>query len=53
MCAAIFSSIAAWLIGMFIDANVSINPLGFTEFRILFPILTMGGFILHSVKNNN
>lgn len=52
--AAILSTIAAWVMGLFLDANLQLgDPLGFTSFRILFPILTMGIFILKAVNRKN
>lgn len=52
--AAILSTIAAWFMGLFLDANIQLgDPLGFTSFRILFPILTMGIFILKAVNRKN
>ena len=52
--AAILSTIAAWFMGLFLDANHQLgDPLGFTSFRILFPILTMGIFILKAVNRKN
>ncbi len=52
--AAILSTIAAWFMGLFLDANLQLgDPLGFTSFRILFPILTMGIFILKAVNRKN
>lgn len=43
---AIISSIIAWFIGLLIDANIGFE----LELRILFPMLTMGGFILSKMK---
>lgn len=52
--AAILSTIATWFMGLFLDANLQLgDPLGFTSFRILFPILTMGIFILKAVNRKN
>lgn len=52
--AAILSTIAAWFMGLFLDVNLQLgDPLGFTSFRILFPILTMGIFILKAVNRKN
>jgi hypothetical protein len=50
MITAIVSSIIAWFIGLLIDANIGFEPVGFLELRILFPMLTMGGFILSKMK---
>ena len=52
--AAIFSSIGAWFIGLFIDANIDFgDPVGFLSTRILFPIIVMGLFILKAVNTRN
>lgn len=50
---AVLTTIAAWLAGLVLDANVSPDMLGFLELRVLFPILTMGVFILRAVKEKN
>lgn len=50
---AIISTIAAWFIGLLLDANIGIEPTGFLELRILFPVLTMGVFILKAVNDKN
>lgn len=53
MClAAIVLSIIAWIAGLFIDANLLTDELGFLELRILMPMLVMGGFILHELGKN-
>lgn len=50
MGAAIISTIIAWFIGLIIDANLDSGMLGFLGLRMLFPILTMGGFILYNIR---
>lgn len=51
---AILSTIAAWFVGLLLDANIDFGePVGFLSFRILFPILVMGIFILKSIDKNN
>jgi len=50
--AAIVSTLAAWVIGLFLDANISFNPQGFLCFRLLLPVLAMGLCILRSIKEN-
>ena len=46
--------IIASLITKYIDtANVSRDMLGFLELRTLFPILTMGVFILKAINDKN
>ena len=46
MISAIVATILAWIVGLFLDANISFNPLGFLELRTLFPIIVMGCFII-------
>ena len=43
---AILATIAAWIVGLLLDANISFNPMGFLELRVLFPVIVMGCFIL-------
>ena len=50
---AVVLTIIAWLIGLILDANVSQDMLGFLELRTLFPILTMGVFILKAINDRN
>lgn len=45
---AILSTIAAWFLGLVLDANIDWNPNGFLCLRVLFPIIVMGTFILYS-----
>ena len=35
-------TLAAWLVGLLIDANIPFEPLGFLELRVLLPVLAMG-----------
>jgi len=49
--AAVLSTIAAWFAGLVIDANLDLgDPMGFANFRMLFPLLVMGTFILRAVN---
>ena len=49
---AIFSTLAAWFVGLLLDANIDFgDPVGFLSFRILFPILAMGLCILKSLND--
>ncbi len=53
---AVLSSLAAWFIGMVIDANIDFGPDGFLCLRIVLPIIVMGLFIIKNCgnsKNNN
>lgn len=48
---AILSTIAAWFSGLLLDVNLKLGePMGFASFRILFPILVMGWFILKAIE---
>jgi len=49
---AILSTLAAWFIGLLLDANIDFYPQAFLCFRILFPVLAMGLCILSSIKEN-
>ena len=46
MIGAIIYTIIAWFIGMFLDVNIGLDPIGFLELRTLFPIIVMGWSIL-------
>lgn len=50
--AAILLSVVAWVVGLFADANMMSASyyVGFLELRILLPMLTMGGFLLHQLQ---
>lgn len=50
--AAILLSVVAWVVGLFADANMMSSSyyVGFLELRILLPMLTMGGFLLHQLQ---
>lgn len=50
---AVITTIVAWFIGLFLDANIGFEPIGILEVRILFPVLTMGVFILKAINDNN
>lgn len=50
---AIVSTVLAWFIGLFLDANIDFgDPVGFLSFRILLPILAMGVCILRSIDQS-
>ncbi len=46
MTTAIITTILAWVVGLFLDANIGFEPIGILELRVLFPIIVMGCFIL-------
>ncbi len=49
--AAILSTIAAWFVGLVVDANLNLgDPLGFASFRTILPLLVMGTFILRAIE---
>jgi len=50
---AVLTTIVAWFIGLFLDANIGFEPMGILELRILFPVLTMGVFILKAINDKN
>ena len=39
-------TLAAWFVGLLLDANLDFSPLGFLNLRTLFPVLTVGLCIL-------
>ena len=41
------ATLAAWLLGAVLDANIDFGGVGWLEFRILFPIIIMGGLIIY------
>ncbi len=52
--AAITLTIIAWIIGLFLDANLGTGDFaGFINTRALLPILVMGWFILKSSEHNS
>jgi hypothetical protein len=49
---AILFTLAAWFVGLVLDANIDFDPQGFLCLRILFPILVMGSVVLLSNKGS-
>lgn len=45
-------TLAAWFVGLLIDANIPFEPLGFLELRVLLPVLAMGFCILWRLRQN-
>ena len=51
---AIFSTLAAWFIGLLADVNIDFgDPQGFLALRVLFPVLAMGICILKALKESH
>ena len=46
-------TLAAWLVGLLIDANIPFEPLGFLELRVLLPVLAMGLCILWRLERRD
>lgn len=47
-------TLAAWLVGLFIDANTFSGAyIGFLELRVLLPVLAMGLCILWRLRQND
>ena len=44
--------LAAWILGLVIDANVRIQPQSFLCLRMLLPLLVTGVWVLKSVKDS-
>ncbi len=53
MLAAILSTLAAWFIGLVLDANLPLEPAGFLCLRVVLPVIVMGAFILAAVHRQN
>lgn len=52
--ATILWTLLAWIIGLFIDGNLGYGEsLGFTEFRILFPLIAVGLCVIYAIKKNS
>ena len=50
---AILSTLLAWFVGLFLDANIYFGSDGFLELRILFPVIVMGCFILKRIDKKD
>ena len=50
MLSALILTVAAWGVGLVLDANIGSNPPGFLCLRVLFPVLVMGLCILSKLK---
>jgi len=51
---AVLTSAASWFAGLILDVNIRLGePLGFTNFRILFPVLVMGAFIINAIEKRD
>lgn len=51
---AIISTLAAWFVGLFADANIDFgDPQGFLALSVLFPVLAMGICILKAIKESD
>lgn len=48
----IVSTLAAWVAGLLLDANLDFDPRGFLCLRILLPLLAMGLYLLKAVKES-
>ena len=49
--AAIVSTLAAWGVGLLLDANIDFgDPQGFLCLRVLLPVLAMGICLLRAIK---
>lgn len=49
---AVFSTLSAWFIGLLLDANIDMEPVGFLSFRTLLPVLAMGLCILKAIMKD-
>lgn len=46
------STLAAWFVGLLLDANIGFNPQGFLCLRVLLPVLAMGLCVLRAIREN-
>ncbi len=51
MLAAVLSTLAAWIVGLVLDANVGFEPFGFLCLRVVLPVIVMGAFILTAINS--
>lgn len=51
MLAAVLSTLAAWLVGLVLDANLGFEPFSFLCLRVVLPVIVMGTFILAAIHN--
>ena len=52
--ATILWALLAWIIGLFIDGNLGYGEsLGFTEFRILLPLIAVALCIIYVIKKSS
>ena len=49
---AIVWTVLAWVAGLLLDANLSLQPAGFLCLRVLLPIHAMGHCILREIRLN-
>ena len=49
---AILSTLGAYVLGLVLDANIGLSPLGFLELRMLLPVLAMGLNLLYQINKN-
>ena len=50
---AIVWTVLAWVAGLLLDANLSLQPAGFLCLRVLLPILAMGLCILREIRKTD
>lgn len=50
---AVVSTLAAWIAGLLLDANLDFNPVGFLCLRVFLPVLAMGLCILNEIKGKD
>lgn len=48
MVTAVLSTLAAWIVGLLIDANL-FQPTGFLCLRVVLPVIVMGAFLLAAI----
>lgn len=53
MLTAMLSTLAAWVAGLLLDANLPFEPTGFLCLRAVLPVIVMGAFVLAAVQKRN
>ena len=49
----IVSTLFAWIVGLFIDANIGMQPIAVTELRVVLPVLAAALCVLSEIKKIN
>ncbi len=50
---AVITTLVSWFVGLLLEAYIGFEPIGILELRIIFPVLTMGVFILKAINDKS